>query len=179
MKVCKLCKSFSNGYYKPTAGVCKKCTIAQRKAYYTANKAKIEKRRGLYNEKMKSLGYGSYIAARRRCNDPNHHHYSQYGGRGIEFRFSTFDEFLALLGPRPEGYSLDRINTDGHYESGNVRWATNKQQSHNRRDNILDEDKVALVRHLTKYGVDTTTIDRRYKLPSGYAAKIIRGELWN
>lgn len=75
----------------------------------------------------------AYADAKRRCTNP----YSdlnarRYKERGIEFRFSSFQEFIAHIGPRPEGCSLDRIDNDGHYELGNVRWATRKQQAANR-----------------------------------------------
>jgi len=45
-----------------------------------------------------------------------------------KFKFSSFEEFLAEVGKKPgSGYSIDRINNDGHYEPGNVRWATRSQ----------------------------------------------------
>lgn len=46
-----------------------------------------------------------------------------------------FPAFLDHIGPCPHGYTLDRRDTNGHYEPGNVRWATYKQQGENRRDN--------------------------------------------
>jgi len=78
--------------------------------------------------------WDSYCNAKRRCTNPNHEFWEDYGGRGIEFRFANFEEFFAELGPKPEGLTLDRINNDGHYEKGNVRWATREQQRGNRRD---------------------------------------------
>ena len=78
----------------------------------------------------------AFLDAKRRCLNPNTARFDAYGGRGIEFRFSSFEEFLADVGNRPgKGYSLDRINVDGHYEPGNCRWATNKTQTNNRRNN--------------------------------------------
>jgi hypothetical protein len=72
---------------------------------------------------------------------PTHRCFQNYGARGIEFRFTSFAQWFAELGPRPEGkdakgralYSVDRINNDGHYEVGNVRWATALEQVHNSR----------------------------------------------
>lgn len=80
-----------------------------------------------------SREYTSYLAAKNRCNNSRAVKYANYGGRGIRFLFDSFEAFVAELGPRPMRTSLDRINNDGHYEPGNVRWATDKQQSQNRR----------------------------------------------
>lgn len=78
----------------------------------------------------------SYWAAKARCQCPTHHAYDLYGGRGIEFRFKSFQEFVEHLGPRPSlKHTLDRIDSNGHYEPGNVRWATWKQQGANKRSN--------------------------------------------
>lgn len=80
-----------------------------------------------------SAEYSAYIAAKMRCVNPNNPRYMSYGGRGIEFRFTSFEQFFAELGPRPAGMSLDRESNDGHYEVGNVRWATPAQQRKNQR----------------------------------------------
>lgn len=77
----------------------------------------------------------SYVAAKARCSNPSRHAWEHYGGRGIRFCFTSFDEFYRELGPRPEGMTLDRINQDGNYESGNVRWSTWSEQARNRRSN--------------------------------------------
>lgn len=77
--------------------------------------------------------YRAYSGAKNRCVSPSHNAYKWYGGRGIEFRFNSFEEFYAEVGPRPEGLTLDRIDNDGHYEKGNVRWANRLDQTHNRR----------------------------------------------
>ncbi len=89
-----------------------------------------------------AVGYGTpeYRAWRsmsQRCHNPKMKFYSYYGGRGIsvcpEWRHD-YSAFLAHIGRRPSSeYSLDRINNDGNYEPGNVRWATRLTQRHNRR----------------------------------------------
>lgn len=82
----------------------------------------------------RSPEFGAYWNAMYRCTHPSAPRYRHYGGRGIEFRFSSFGEFYAEVGPRPSNkHSIDRINNDGHYEIGNVRWATQKQQVANSR----------------------------------------------
>lgn len=76
----------------------------------------------------------AYDQAIRRCSDPSHKAYKNYGGRGIQFKFTTLEQFALELGERPTPkHSLDRINNDGHYEPGNVRWATASEQLLNQR----------------------------------------------
>lgn len=70
----------------------------------------------------------------QRCRNPNNHAYAGYGGRGIRCYFTTAEEIIGDIGRRPNNmYSIDRIDNNGHYERGNVRWATKKQQAANRR----------------------------------------------
>lgn len=81
-----------------------------------------------------SAEYRAYGQAKQRCTNPKNPAYRNYGGRGIEFRFTSFEEWIKELGLKPgPAYSVDRINNDGHYEKGNVRWATEKQQQENKR----------------------------------------------
>lgn len=75
----------------------------------------------------------AYYNAQYRCCNANCVAYSNYGGRGIKFLFNSFEDFYAEIGDRPAGMTLDRIDNDGHYVTGNVRWATRLQQTHNRR----------------------------------------------
>lgn len=75
--------------------------------------------------------------AKRRCINKNAMGYANYGGRGIKFLFpstaAAADWVLDNLGPRPKGKSIDRIDNDGHYEPGNLRWATPQEQNRNKR----------------------------------------------
>jgi hypothetical protein len=76
---------------------------------------------------------------KQRCLNSSCRSYSDYGGRGIKvckLWINSFEEFIGYIGPRPEPknlYSLDRIDNNGHYEPGNVRWATRAEQRINTR----------------------------------------------
>ncbi len=80
--------------------------------------------------------YRAYSQAKQRCTKSNINNYADYGGRGIQFLFNSFEEWYAELGEKPEPkhlYSVDRIDNDGNYEPGNVQWATKSEQGYNRR----------------------------------------------
>jgi hypothetical protein len=117
--------------------------------------------------------YKSWVAMIQRCTNPNDDRYHAYGGRGIKIckEWLRFEGFLADMGERPEGKSLDRYpDVNGNYELGNCRWASPKEQSCNRRNN-----------HLIKFKGKTETLSRWAELigiPSGtLRSRIQRGWL--
>jgi hypothetical protein len=77
--------------------------------------------------------YRAYTNAQTRCTNPRRKDWKNYGGRGIRFLFTSFEQFFEEIGVKPQGYILDRRNNDGHYEPGNVRWVTRKESNRNRR----------------------------------------------
>lgn len=77
--------------------------------------------------------YQAYMHAKHRCTNPHCHNWQYWGGRGILFKFTSFEQFFAEIGPRPAGLRLDRIDNNGHYESGNVKWSTPTESNHNKR----------------------------------------------
>lgn len=108
----------------------------------------------------------TFYSAKNRCRNPSNAQYNRYGGRGIEFRFDNFEEFFEHLGERPSiDHSLDRINNDGHYEKGNVRWATRKQQMNNRSVNRL----------ITVSGITKTVAE--WEQSGGFKDNVIRERL--
>ena len=98
-----------------------------------------------------------------RCYNKNTDAYKDYGGRGIvnywKDNVSEFAEYIFKeLGPRPsKKHSLDRINNDGDYEPGNLRWATYKQQANNKTHAFQRkieslEDRIKLLESKLEYG---------------------------
>lgn len=83
--------------------------------------------------------YYSWTSMRTRCRNPNSFDYQDYGGRGIKVcnRWDSFVCFLADMGSRPPGCSLDRIDVAGDYEPTNCRWADVYTQAANKRNTTL------------------------------------------
>lgn len=85
--------------------------------------------------------YEAWRAILKRCNNPRHPAYANYGGRGIKMAPEwerDFPAFLRAVGLKPDpSYSIDRIDNDGGYCPGNVRWVDGKTQNRNRRSFIM------------------------------------------
>ena len=91
-----------------------------------------------------TVEYQAWLDLVKRCSNPAYVYYENYGGRGItvcdEWRNGDGERtgygcFLAHIGPSPgRGYSVDRMNNEGHYAPGNVKWSTAKEQANNRRE---------------------------------------------
>lgn len=80
--------------------------------------------------------YYSWRCMKDRCTNPNTSNYKWYGAMGVSVCpqwLNSFKTFLADMGERPEGTTLDRINPFGDYEPGNVRWADKHTQANNKR----------------------------------------------
>lgn len=115
----------------------------------------------------RSPEYSSWMSMKLRCLSPETKDYPSYGGVGVTVDpawIDSFEAFFAHIGPRPAGTSLDRIDTTGNYEPGNVRWATAQEQATNRTTGWTVEidgerydsvEAAARARH-----VSTTTITR-------------------
>lgn len=110
--------------------------------------------------------YMSWAAMLQRCTNPNTSNYSRYGGRGVTVcdRWTGehgFENFLADMGLRPEGTTMDRFpDKNGNYEPGNCRWATAKEQARNTRTVKLDMKKVREIRRLAATGISQRRISQ-------------------
>ena len=114
--------------------------------------------------------YISWRSMKRRTGYGHCEAEQSYTGIVVCERWLKFDHFLADMGERPPGHSLDRIDSAGHYEPGNCRWATNAAQSRNKRTNHLIEfrgETLCLTDWAKRLGVAVNTI--RYRLESGHS----------
>jgi len=82
--------------------------------------------------RQEGVEFVAFQNARSRCLYPWHPNYRYYGGRGIEWMFRDFDQFMNALWIRPPDHQLDRIDNDGPYHPDNVRWATALENCRNR-----------------------------------------------
>lgn len=131
-------------------------------------------RHGMSVKGSVSPTYKSFQSMIQRCNNPNSTQYSRYGGRGIAIceRWRTFTNFLADMGERPKGRTLERIDNDGNYEPGNCRWATLMEQNCNKRTNhnlTLNGQTMCVAEWARHLGISPTTLYSR--MHKGWSAE--------
>ena len=110
--------------------------------------------------------YEVWQGMHQRCRNPNGRSYARYGGRGITVdpRWFDFVAFIADMGERPEGASIERIDNDGPYSPDNCKWATPAEQGANTRQNRLLTAN-GETHHLREWSrrlqIDNSTLSRR------------------
>lgn len=124
--------------------------------------------------------YQLWVKMIARCRNPKQHGFKHYGGRGIDAceGFSVFTKFESIMGERPQGMTLDRINNGQGYHCGrcaecayrgwplNCRWADDFQQARNRRNNrvlVVDGESAPVSVWAEKFGVSHGVIHARLK----------------
>lgn len=107
--------------------------------------------------------YISWQAMISRCRNPNNPSYEEYGGRGIKVaaRWSKFENFLADMGPRPQGLSLDRIHGSKNYTKSNCRWASSREQILNRHTTHRTSSGVPLIKAAEAAGISYNAVKQR------------------
>jgi len=113
-----------------------------------------------------TVEYRIWFGMVNRCENKNNKSYYKYGARGIRVSESwhQFSNFLRDMGLRPPGKTLDRIKNDGHYETGNCRWATPLEQGANTRQNRLIEfrgERLHLAEWARRLGINHNTLAER------------------
>lgn len=137
---CGLCGSeFEKNVYVISSGATKSCgckyaeVIAKRT---THGQAKIGKLTDTYR---------AWRSIKGRCLNPKNQKYHRYGGRGVKIYegwVNNYQAFYDYIGDRPSpDMTVGRIDNDGHYEPGNVRWETGDEQANNKSSNVLIEYK--------------------------------------
>lgn len=128
--------------------------------------------RSTIHEMSNTKIYQTWVRIKQRCFDLNFIGYDYYGGRGITVCDEWQNDFVAFYNHvsklehfGEDGYSLDRINNDGNYEPGNVRWATPKEQARNKRTTVFVEyggEKISLQEAAERSGIDYTVLKKRW-----------------
>ncbi len=106
---------------------------------------KARHRHGAATVKPFTPAYRSWASMRKRVHGRTFEHHESYVRHGIKVcpRWDSFVHFLADMGERPEGYTLDRIDVTRDYEPSNCRWADHKTQANNRRLRRSEVDVIA------------------------------------
>lgn len=129
--------------------------------------------------------YYVWTAMKDRCYNRNNRQYPDYGGRGIvvcDRWLSSYHDFAADMGERPQNHSIDRIDNDGNYEPGNCRWADKSTQQRNRRVAVFVEIEGQTYRAIElaeRFGLKTDTIVARAAKGMTYADVTFKGKHMN
>ena len=126
-----------------------------------------------------TLEYRTWQNIKTRCLNPKNRCYKWYGAKGIKLakRWLKFENFLADMGRKPPGYTLDRKNPNGNYTKRNCRWATWTTQQRN-RTNTLKPGQVGLIKHLRAKGYTQADIAKRLHTTQTTVWDVLNGRAW-
>lgn len=135
----------------------------------------------LTKEEWESPTCISWRNMKARCDNPNNDNYSNYGGKGIKVceRWYNFSNFLADMGERPKGTTLDRIDRDGDYDPDNCKWSTYAEQTRNRSISVLTLDSATEIAcELIKNNRTHQDIADQYCVSRSVVTRIGSGARW-
>ena len=126
--------------------------------------------------------YRAWYSIKKRCLDPKAEQFKNYGARGIGICaewVNDYRAFYAHVGPRPSPkHSIDRIDNDGNYEPGNVRWATRTTQSRNSRWPRLSELDADCIRYWHAAGLSQGDLSFVFRLSGGHVSRVVNHKIW-
>lgn len=134
-------------------------TISCGCAYSEGNRGKRKTHGGSESET-----YTVWTGMRARCYNKRNPKYPHYGGRGICVEWESYAGFLADMGEKPKGLSIDRIDVNGNYSKNNCRWATQLEQQNNRRNNRIVEfngESLTMAQFCRKHGLNEDKVQQR------------------
>lgn len=128
-------------------------------------------RHGHTTSTNQSRTYLTWVNMVRRCTYAKAARYKDYGAKGITVdpRWLSFDDFLADMGERPEGKTLDRRNGALGYFLGNCRWATPIEQANNLKNNVIvhyGDEELTLPMLARRFGLKPRTL--QYRIERGW-----------
>jgi hypothetical protein len=111
--------------------------------------------------------YRAWSSMKRRCSNERTADWKDYGGRGIRVCarwLRSYEAFLADMGRAPSpSHSLDRIDPNGNYRPGNVRWSTARAQARNHRRTRWVRPGVSLAEEAERAGVSASVLSKRLR----------------
>lgn len=111
----------------------------------------------------RSPEWSTWAAMHRRCRYPSQQNYARYGGAGIKVdtRWNDFSVFYSDMGPKPPGFTLDRLDPTKDYSVDNCRWATTKEQNDSRRHVLKLANGQVAAQVARANGISTEAFHRR------------------